>query len=210
VIECPGKAKLNTITDPFSGKEEVLEEVLTFARLRLYDLSFRNYFPDDAHLKLCPEKFKLSHSASPSNSVSFKGLLTDWALLSGNSVSYAKDLKIALMQYLSLLPETQNKRLFELSLSTLDRLVSQSPEDISFPRKCGAPMNNGLSQLFPKVEAAGKIRIFALVDSITQTFMDPLHKILFNFLRKLPNDGTFDQEASINRSKEKALKAGKA
>jgi len=161
-------------------------------------------------MSLCPDKFKLSHSASPSNSVSFKGLLTDWALLSGNSVSYGKDLKAALMQYLSLLPENQNKRLFELSLSTLDRLVSNMPSDVSLPSKCGAPINNGLSQLFPKVEAAGKIRIFALVDSITQTFMDPLHKILFSFLRKLPNDGTFDQEASINRSKEKALKAGKA
>jgi len=70
--------------------------------------------------------------------------------------------------------------------------------------------NNGLSQLFPKVEAAGKIRIFALVDSITQTFMDPLHKVLFEFLREIPNDGTFDQEASVNRCKQKVLSSGKA
>lgn len=166
----------------------------------------------DEKFSLCPTRFKLSFSASPSNPVSFKGLLTDWALISGvhHKIDYAKDLKAALMQYLSLLPDNSDKRLFEISLSTLDRLVSNLPKDVSLPRKCSSPVDNGLSQLFPKVEAAGKLRIFALVDSITQTFMDPLHQVLFNFLRKVPNDGTFNQEASIDRSKEKSMISGKA
>lgn len=97
-----------------------------------------------------------------------------------------------------------------MSLNTLDRLVRTLPSDVKLSMKCSAPKNNGLSQLFPKIEAAGKVRVFALVDSITQTFMSPLHDILFSFLRKLPNDGTFDQEASVKRSIEKASISGKA
>jgi hypothetical protein len=66
------------------------------------------------------------------------------------------------------------------------------------------------SQFATKFEAAGKVRLFALLDPITQSVMRPLHDYLFAILRRLPNDGTFNQEASINRSKEKALQAGMA
>jgi hypothetical protein len=61
-----------------------------------------------------------------------------------------------------------------------------------------------------KEEAAGKLRIFALVDSMTQSLLSPLHDFMFSLLRLIPNDGTFDQEASILRSRDKALAAGKA
>lgn len=58
-----------------------------------------------------------------------------------------------------------------------------------------------------KEEAAGKLRIFAIVDSITQNLLSPLHQFMFSVLKKIPNDGTFDQEASIKRSQEKAVKS---
>lgn len=51
----------------------------------------------------------------------------------------------------------------------------------------------GLGKLGYKVEPAGKIRVFAMVDSITQCVMKPLHDLLFSILRKLVTDGTFDQ-----------------
>jgi hypothetical protein len=44
-----------------------------------------------------------------------------------------------------------------------------------------------------KPEPAGKVRVFALVDCVTQWVMDPLHKRLFTILGKIPQDGTFDQ-----------------
>jgi hypothetical protein len=65
----------------------------------------------------------------------------------------------------------------------------------------------GLSQFAIKEEAAGKIRLFALMDSITQSVMSPLHDYMFAILRKIPNDGTFNQEASIERSQDKAVSA---
>jgi hypothetical protein len=59
-----------------------------------------------------------------------------------------------------------------------------------------------------KKEAAGKVRVFAMVDSWTQNLLNPLHQLLFGLLRKLPNDGTFNQDASFKRCIEKAKASG--
>jgi hypothetical protein len=57
----------------------------------------------------------------------------------------------------------------------------------------------GLGKLGYKVEPAGKIRVFAMVDSLTQCVMKPLHDLLFSILRKLETDGTFDQMKPAQR-----------
>lgn len=44
-----------------------------------------------------------------------------------------------------------------------------------------------------KTEAAGKIRVFAMVDALTQMLLGPVHDALFSILRVIPQDGTFDQ-----------------
>jgi hypothetical protein len=67
-----------------------------------------------------------------------------------------------------------------------------------------------LGQLAFKEEAAGKLRVFAMVDIWTQSLLRPLHDALFSLLKTLPNDGTFDQEASFNRCIEKAKASGAA
>lgn len=50
-----------------------------------------------------------------------------------------------------------------------------------------------------KEEAAGKARVFAVTDSITQSVMQPLHQRLFRLLEQLPSDGTFNQGAPLTR-----------
>jgi hypothetical protein len=50
-----------------------------------------------------------------------------------------------------------------------------------------------LGKLCQKFEAAGKVRIFAVTDVWTQSVLHPLHEALFALLRKIPQDGTFDQ-----------------
>jgi len=67
---------------------------------------------------------------------------------------------------------------------------------------------SGVGQLSAKEEAAGKVRVFAMVDVWTQSLLKPLHNMLFAFLRSLPNDGTFDQRSSCIRASEKAIKSG--
>jgi hypothetical protein len=71
-------------------------------------------------------------------------------------------------------------------------------------------MISPFGQFATKHEAAGKIRVFALVDSVTQSVMKPLHLAVFELLRELPNDGTFDQDAAVSRCSEKAIRYNQA
>lgn len=63
-----------------------------------------------------------------------------------------------------------------------------------------------LGKLSLKEEAAGKVRVFAIADYWTQSFMRPLHNWAFDVLRQIPQDGTFDHRAKAkevgNRLKE--------
>lgn len=45
-----------------------------------------------------------------------------------------------------------------------------------------------------------------MIDAVSQSTLAPLHEELFNLLRLIPNDGTFDQMASIRRCSSKSLK----
>lgn len=56
-----------------------------------------------------------------------------------------------------------------------------------------------LGRLAIKEEAAGKVRVFAMVDPWTQWVLYPLHKFIFSFLRTIPMDGTFDQLKPLDR-----------
>jgi len=56
-----------------------------------------------------------------------------------------------------------------------------------------------LGKLGLKVEPAGKVRVFAMVDPWTQWLLRPLHMKVFSILRKLPQDGTFNQESPVRR-----------
>jgi len=63
------------------------------------------------------------------------------------------------------------------------------------------PLNPNLpiGKLGFKVEAAGKLRVFAMVDWCTQCLLYPVHNLIFKLLKRLPTDGTFDQLAPVNR-----------
>jgi len=63
---------------------------------------------------------------------------------------------------------------------------------------------NYLGQLQFKDEPAGKVRVFAMVDSWTQSLLRPLHEYLSLILKQIPNDGTFDQDAAFKRAVSKA------
>jgi hypothetical protein len=56
-----------------------------------------------------------------------------------------------------------------------------------------------LGRLGLKEEPAGKVRVFAIVDFLTQWLLKPLHKYLFSFLKRIPMDGTFNQLAPVLR-----------
>lgn len=119
-----------------------------------------------------------------------------------------------LIKYLSIL-------IVELKLSRLHRLLSRlinwipiyydkKPLGFAYDTvedkgglKSSACLDE-FGQLSIKEEAAGKVRVFALVDIWTQSVLKPIHEHIFKVLKSLPNDGTFDQGASVNRCFEKA------
>jgi hypothetical protein len=67
-------------------------------------------------------------------------------------------------------------------------------KDSPYPRVLeGFGTPRGIGKLGFKPEPAGKIRVFAMVDNVTQCVLKPVHDLLFSILRHLPTDGTFDQ-----------------
>jgi hypothetical protein len=57
-----------------------------------------------------------------------------------------------------------------------------------------------LGKLATKEEAAGKIRVFAILDYWTQLVSLPFHKVLFRYLKDIKHvDGTFDQDGLVKR-----------
>jgi hypothetical protein len=112
-----------------------------------------------------------------------------------------------LLNYLATIGNEWNTHTFLQRLDDAREIIEGLPENsFSFKRSMGSPFG----QFAIKREAAGKIRVFALVDSITQSVMKPLHLGLFKILRSLPNDGTFDQDASVTRCSIKAMQYGQA
>jgi len=217
VLKAPGELKLGTITDKFSGDREGLRVLLRIARF----FNPFSVFQAKLKLNLAPQEFVMSRSASPSNKVSWFGILTDTKLLR----EYHPILWDNIQNYLTMVGADKFRFELDYACELRDRLDSFDGEEIISKsgkvliqhdsmkskdsiRAHGIGPGLGLSQFAIKEEAAGKLRLFALMDSITQSVMSPLHNYLFDLLRLIPNDGTFDQEASIRRSQEKAVSSG--
>lgn len=62
-----------------------------------------------------------------------------------------------------------------------------------------ASWNHFLGKLGFKLESAGKVRVFAMVDCFTQWLLEPLHAAIFKLLRVIPQDGTFAQTKPLAR-----------
>jgi len=60
-----------------------------------------------------------------------------------------------------------------------------------------------LGKLSLKTEAAGKIRVFAIVDVWTQSILEPIHEYIYSILRNIPQDGTFDQSRPLSELRRK-------
>jgi len=197
-----------------------LIELVSVKKLIFFDL-LKN---SDAvrRMSLSPTGFVLSRSASPSNKMSAQGIITDIMYLN----ALRPDLWQDILDYLYLVKPKVTKfvRMLQFGYELGTELENSAP--IGFTDEIGRywsqtdPIRTkmsirahglgsglGLSQFAIKVEAAGKIRLFALLDSVTQSVLAPLHKAMFALLRLIPNDGTFDQEGSIRRSMQKAIKS---
>lgn len=79
-----------------------------------------------------------------------------------------------------------------------DEFLSLFKKELQYLAKASNP-GYILGKLSEKEEAAGKIRVFGITDSITQSVMAPLSDYIFDILRKIPADGTFNQDGPLKR-----------
>lgn len=210
ILKGPYFPKLGSITDPFNGRTRDL--------LELVSLRFNPFVPflDKVDFR-GPTTLFLSHKSSPSSSLSYQGILVDFALLKYGSTdlrnpSLCSEVFVNILHYLNILKSGRipTKRILSLFSSLDSLLLSIKESNLRLRVKSSFVSHNGLSQFAVKEESAGKLRIFAIIDSISQSVLRPLHDFLFEVLRKIPNDGTFDQDASVKRSTEKFEKFGVA
>lgn len=193
VINIPGKLKLSTITDPMTVTTaavlEVAGEITNVINPSMFDTTGLNQ-----------AKFLFLESASAGSKISWMGILTDLLGLRKNPAVFE-----SLCEFLTM---TRNFSLYETIRyfnEQLEVLAGQLPI-VSELFMESSEFNIG--KLSTKKEAAGKVRVFAMVDVWTQSALKPLHDMLFQFLRTLPNDATFDQNASVKRCMVKAAKSG--
>jgi len=111
-----------------------------------------------------------------------------------------KHLKDALFFFSKYFHHQEFEQLWELCIrgpkgNTWRERISPTPREWDM----AIPKSKYLGRLATKNEAAGKVRVFAMVDPWTQWALKPLHGILFNLLKKIPMDGTFDQLRPLDR-----------
>jgi hypothetical protein len=228
MLDAPLKPKINSITDPFTGSVEMMDEFKTFVSARLWSI-LPGTRPEQ--IRTSASYIFKSQSAGPNGYNSIYSYFTDLCWWAQSEDDYA-----IFKEYCRVSKSYNLWRKFDNGITTLFNLLTAGariPIKGSFSydssvdgpassnrhpaehnvKKSGSqgyvnpsalltPLRGG--QLALKVEAAGKLRVFAIVDIWTQSVLSPLHDSIFKLLEKLPNDGTFDQEASFRRCQEKA------
>ena len=208
IISIPGKLKLNTITDPFSGNEQSLKGIENW--MRNHSSSALQSFCKKAHFKVM-DKFLISERSSPTCSKSWTGMVSDLILLSSSphlldsllfvmNRTCTPDLSIFLKDIIKIAPFKESFD-FSILLGKFKPRLSGEKGSFKFCKK-----DFGLGQLSEKLEAAGKVRVFAMVDSWTQTATHSLHNYLMDVLNNIPNDGSKDHGAAFVRATQKAVK----
>jgi len=197
VLKGDFKPKLNTITDPFTGDQKVVDDFKRFLWLNSRRLlgSFQVNF-DLAQLK--SDRLLPIMKSSPSSKVSIFGIHLDILLLEESKIWSS------IMEYIKITNSKGLRRVISLSRYSRDK----EPNLVSSFLNSNIKESATLGQLAFKEEAAGKLRVFAMVDVFTQSLLHPLHVWLFDIFKKMPNDGTHDQSKAFDYAKDLANKYG--
>lgn len=189
-----GKINISSITDPFNGSLKMINKIVGFVP-KFVILFLGPSFPEGARhllygtflwvpiLKSSPQSFGSLSSTNPLVMIRSAGAL---------ALAQIENLKV-------LFALSARKHLtgiwFTDPIARLE-LCRKLNQKTKFLWKSG----KFTGKLGLKQEAAGKVRVFAMIDPWTQLAMLPLHRGLFYLLSKHPDiDGTFDQLAPIKR-----------
>lgn len=187
-IDFIGAPKLSTITQANTGDLAILPDLLAlighfFKALKLVPISQEKW---SRHVKL----FIIWKAAPAMLKDTFEGVIDNVSNYSSNPVNLVMQLRALLRSsvwedFMYVIKFTNNRYILTLVRLFLESGLSDGPTKKS------------IGKLHAKEEAAGKVRIFAIVDAWTQWALYPLHAIIFGFLKRIPQDGTFDQTAPL-------------
>jgi hypothetical protein len=204
VIDIFGELKIQTIVSPSTAKPELFSSVVREYSALLKQSSLVSMF--DTSLLFRKANILLLETASATQKVSWSGLLSDPAILWDKGLyAYARNILNSLGQTDLVILLDSFRELFPYTPAT-----PGTGETVYSHARVLNPEGEFAGKLSIKKEAAGKLRVFAMVTVWDQMVLKPIHNMLFAFLKSLPNDGTFDQHASEKRAREKALRAGRS
>jgi len=176
VIRASPKLKLNTITDPFKGMSPDLPK-----------WEVRNVLDElKPRLLRLPNKPYFSMAAGPNQNPACFGLSLD---------AFALKDKPDLLESIKVLSTSFG------GFNVYEALL----QEISIVKNMIPTKDPILAKLSLKEEAAGKVRVFAIIDSWTQASLTGLHRSLSNLLASIKQDGTFDQSKPLYNLMEKKL-----
>jgi hypothetical protein len=203
VLSFPGKLKWDTITTPSHGANWYLPDFSIFLgtfvrilRTHVKNGLLINYLGNPLGLlkklravpfvisKGSPSVSKLDIDSASSLSTSPAGIL--WSLKIWHNPENHQ-LKQFLFDWCKMTGNIWLINRFDL----WNRCI---PTSIFTDTKAGS-----LGKLGTKEEAAGKIRVFAMVDPWTQWLMEPLFKAIAELLSQIPQDGTENQVGPLDR-----------
>ncbi|CCG47524.1 RNA dependent RNA polymerase [Clitocybe odora virus] len=201
VMRYPGKMKISTITAPYSGTEQMIrivtKDIPRFVRL---------FCPSAGRSLIGRFSYVVINKSSP---MALRGIASTHptSLIRAALAFTPKQVESLELLARASHPESQ---------------VVITPEGIKEPptplpgvmvfinriRKSVIPSLFGLGINTPshtgklglKEEAAGKVRVFAMVDPWSQMILRPFHLGLFKILRRIRMDGTFNQLKPLERA----------
>jgi hypothetical protein len=205
VISIPGELKLSTIIAPSlitSDSESVVRQFKAFLKASSAQSMFSKSF------MFRKADLLLLEAASSTHKVAWLGYFTNPGLLDKLGLGgYARNL-------LNLMKQPELRILF-------DSLAAMFPERGELPHltelrgngphseaRVANPEGYYAGKLSIKEEAAGKLRVFAMVDVWSQTILKPIEQMLAKFLKELPNDGVYNQHHSELRARSKSQNLG--
>lgn len=186
VIKIPFNPKLNTITDSFGGSQFHLDDFNIW--LNSNSSKILTKFSELKFRELTSTRLQPILKGSPLGPKSYSHLISAYYSIKENSFLYEN-----IKAYIDL---TKSSNIWT-TFSNIQYCTNKYK--LRYDIK-------PLGKLSFKEEAAGKLRVFAMVDIITQSLLKPLHDSLFNLFKKIPNDCTHDQNRGFKLAQELSLK----
>jgi hypothetical protein len=195
VLDFKGVFSVGTIIAPFEGTPRVVRRVSRFAEHFSRMLMFWDVFPltEDSVKKALKVEYFAVRTSGPNSRAGCTSIGMCWY----DALVWSKSpLRGVLVDWLKIVDS--------LSVESVMRRLASEADDIyllwqEHPKRSSRPLTGEegrLGKLGVK-EEPGKVRVFAIVDYWTQITLEPLHRWLFSILKRIPQDGTFDQMAPV-------------